>query len=89
MLAVANKQEQYILDARQYATASTLADISTALNLSVPSDVSKNYTMQINNVGGNARTYLITATPAAGGPQVSDDALTLDNTGAKTPSDKW
>ena len=80
MLSVANKQEQYMLDARQYASA-----LST-LNLAPPAEVSKNYAITV--VANNAATppsYTITATPT--GAQLSNDKncanLTLDQTGAK------
>lgn len=80
MLIVANKQEQYMLDARQYA--STL----NALNLATPAEVSRNYTISI--VADNAATppgYTITATPI--GAQLANDTncanLTLNQTGAK------
>jgi len=80
MLSVANKQEQYMLDARQYASA-----LST-LNLAPPAEVSKNYAITV--VANNAATppsYTITATPT--GAQLSNDTncanLTLDQTGAK------
>lgn len=80
MLTVANKQEQYMLDARQYASA-----LST-LNLSPPVEVAKNYAISV--AANNAATppgYTITATPT--GAQLSNDTncanLTLTQTGAK------
>jgi type IV pilus assembly protein PilE len=80
LLTVSNKQEQYMLDARQYA--STL----TALNLAAPSEVASNYTITV--AANNAATppgYTITATPISA--QLSNDTgcanLTLDQTGAK------
>ncbi|OGB24148.1 MAG: pilus assembly protein [Burkholderiales bacterium RIFCSPLOWO2_02_FULL_57_36] len=89
MLSVANKQEQILLDAREYATASTNAEFASNLKLAVPSDVSRYYTMTVANVGGNLRTYVISAAPISGGPQVADGTLTLDNAGVKVPSTKW
>ena len=80
MLTVANKQEQYMLDARQYASA-----LST-LKLIPPVEVAKNYAISV--VANNAATppgYIITATPT--GAQLANDTscanLTLDQTGAK------
>ncbi len=81
LLTVANKQEQYILDARQYAT--TLP----ALNLTAPAEVSTRYTFSLNACAVPCTTYTITAT--AIGAQASDGNLTLDNLGNKLPADKW
>ena len=95
MFSVNNKQEQYMLDARNYAGGATaLAD----LNMTVPADVSSRYTITVactmpTAVGNctalaGAPTYLITGTPI--GKQAVNDtkcaALTLSNLGAKTPT---
>jgi type IV pilus assembly protein PilE len=83
MLSVANKQEQYLLDARRYATA------LTDLNLATPAEVSTYYNVVVT--ADNTATppgYLITSTPL--GTQLSNDAacpsLTLDNTGTRLPA---
>lgn len=89
LLNVANREEQYVLDARQYATATTNAEVNTNLGLSVPSEVSKYYTVTIANGAGGVRTFVITATPLAGSAQASDGPLTLDNAGTKGPANKW
>jgi type IV pilus assembly protein PilE len=89
MLNVANKEEQYVLDAREYVTATTNAEFTNKLHIDVPAEVSKYYTVTVNNVGGNVRTYSIQAAPLSGTAQASDENLTLDNTGAKSPSEKW
>ena len=80
ILTVSNKQEQYMLDARQYATA-----LST-LNLTTPAEVSNNYTISVvANNAGTPPSYTITATPT--GVQQTRDTqcanLTIDQTGAK------
>ena len=79
IMGVASKQEQYILDARQYAT--TLA----TLGMAVPADVSKHYTVADPTVSATPPTYTITATPI--GSQLAGDtkcgALTLNQAGAK------
>lgn len=76
MFQLANKEEQYLLDARQYT--STKSDL-----MSDPAEVSRNYTVAISNVTAN--TYTITATPT--GNQLSKDTecgtLTLTQAGAK------
>lgn len=80
MLALANKEEQYLLDARQYTT--TVNDLLTA-----PSDVLANYSVTITT-GATPPTYTITATPT--GNQASKDTacgtLTLDQAGTKGTS---
>ena len=57
--------------------------------MSVPSDVSDYYNMQVTLVAGPPPGYTITATPKADTMQVGDVTLTLNNTGVKTPADKW
>lgn len=92
ILSVANKQEQYMLDARQYAA--TLA----ALSMSTPSEVSANYTITVTADNAAAPpTYTITATPT--GTQLSRDtkcgAVTISQAGTKgengtgTVADCW
>lgn len=89
MVAVANKEQQYILDARVYGEAPTNAEFGTVLSMAVPTEVSKFYNLSVANVGGNTRTFQISAVPVAGQMNASDGTLTLDNTGAKAPADKW
>jgi type IV pilus assembly protein PilE len=81
MLQVASKQEQYILDAREYAT--TIG----ALALTAPGELANRYTFALAACAAPCTTYTITAT--AIGSQASDGDLTLDNLGAKAPADKW
>jgi type IV pilus assembly protein PilE len=86
MLDIANREEQYMLDARQYT--GTLG--RGGLNMTTPSEVSDFYTVAIT--ANNAATppiYEITATPITGKRQESDGALTLNSTGIKTPANKW
>ena len=79
ILGVANKQEQYILDARQYATS------VSALSMTTPSEVSRNYGITITGVTTTPPAYSIVATPT--GTQASKDAkcgnLTIDQAGQK------
>ena len=83
ILGVANKQEQYILDARQYAD--TLGKLNV---VTTPSEVSKNYDITITGVGIAPPAYTITATPK--GTQASKDSLcgslTINQAGAKGAS---
>jgi type IV pilus assembly protein PilE len=84
MLDIANREEQYMLDARSYATGSSAL---TTLNVAVPTPVSPNYTITVTAVAGPPVGYLIKAT--AIGSQASDGILTLSSAGAKTPASKW
>jgi type IV pilus assembly protein PilE len=96
MQDIANREEQYRLDARVYA--STLA----ALPYTVSNDVANNYTIAnptaidggatgtdcagvANALAGPA--YRINATAIGG--QVSDGDLCFDSNGNKTPLAKW
>jgi type IV pilus assembly protein PilE len=81
MLSVASKQEQYLLDARQYATT------VSALGLTPPTEISTRYTFGFAACAAPCTTYTLTAT--AIGSQTSDGNLTIDNLGSKSPADKW
>ena len=83
MLAIANKEEQFLLSNRAYAT---LADI-TSSGYSLPATLSSKYTYDIAVGTGTVPSYTITFTGT--GSQASDGNLTLDNTGSKTPASKW
>ena len=84
MLDITNREEQYMLDARSYATGSSAL---TSLNLTVPTAVSPNYTLSVAAVTGPPVGYLITAT--AIGNQLTDGDLTLSSAGTRTPTSKW
>lgn len=82
MMEIANKESQYLLDARNYAVTGDATAITT-LGLSVPSDVSPYYDLKVDPATATSPpTYTITATPK--GSQASDGVLTLDHQGAKT-----
>jgi type IV pilus assembly protein PilE len=90
LMDIAQREQQYLIDARAYAP-----DIAT-LSTTVPADVSAYYTIQICQTtvpcaapGGTPPTFAIIATPIAGTAQAGDYTLTLDNTGAKTPTSVW
>lgn len=81
LMDVAQRQQQYLLDARSYAT-----DLAT-LNVTTPSDVSTYYTITMEAADAAPPTFKVTATPK--GAQAGDATLTLDDAGIKTPADKW
>lgn len=81
ILDVASKQEQYNLDARQYAESMTMLGVST-----IPPEVSASYTVTLTaNNSAAPPTYAVTATPTAN--QLSQDAkcatLSVNQAGTK------
>ena len=82
LVDVAARQQQYLTDARSYAGG---AGALGMLNLAVPGDVSRFYTVTIDPAAPTVPpSYTIAAIPIAGSAQVPDGVLTLDHQGAKT-----
>lgn len=85
LLGIANRQEQYFLDAREYA-----ADMAT-LGASAPPEVAEHYTIA-TTAANNATppTFQVTATPISGSSQAARDTkcatLTLTSAGVKSKS---
>lgn len=82
LIDIANRQEQYLMDARAYGT---LAQIGVA----VPERVNRFYAIEVVPNNGTPPSFLLRATPLTGTSQAVDGPLTLTNTGVKTPADKW
>lgn len=91
MLDAMNREEQYILDKRNYTNSFTSMGLTfDEFDCTSVGTECKNIFYKITIAPNNAATppnFTITAT--ALNQQVSDGNLTLDSTGAKTPSDKW
>lgn len=87
MSDVANREKQYLLDARSYLSVADNSGFS-ALGMSVPGDVSRHYTVSVSAPAATPPAFTITATPTSS-QQTADGALTLTSEGAKTPADKW
>lgn len=83
MMDIANRQQQFLLTNRSYASKATLELNGYAL----PSDVSSKYGYTIALGNAAAPSYTITFTPT--GSQASDGDLVLTSEGVKTPADKW
>jgi type IV pilus assembly protein PilE len=86
MMQIADRQAQYLLDARTYAIG---AGALGTLNVTLPRDVDPHYTITVTASDGTDTptkppSYTITATPKASSAQVADGVLTLTHTGAKT-----
>jgi len=81
---IAQRQQQYLLDQRAYATT------EAALGLTTPSSVAPFYTIAVGTSAGPPPAFTASATPI--GSQVGDlsgQPLTITNTGAKGPSGAW
>lgn len=86
LMEVASRQERHLLDARGYT------DIlgKGGLNMSVPPDVSRAYTITL--VADNTATppvFTVIATPVPGTRQQDDGMLSLDSFGTRVPAAKW
>lgn len=86
MVDAANREKQYLLDARAYLSVANNAGF-TALGMTVPTDVSKHYALSIAIVA-TPPAFTVTATPTSA-QQTSDGTLTLTSDGSKAPGDKW
>jgi type IV pilus assembly protein PilE len=81
---VAQRQQQYLLDQRSYAST-----VST-LGVPTPASVTPYYTIAIVVAAGPPPSFTASATPI--GSQAGDlsgQPLTISNTGAKGPSGAW
>jgi type IV pilus assembly protein PilE len=96
MLNVQSKQEQFMLNSRSYFDVDgTAGKTWAARGITVPSEVSDNYTVTVALDAGPPPGYIITAVPKDA--QAAVDAmcgnLVLNNTGAKsvsgTATDCW
>jgi type IV pilus assembly protein PilE len=81
LLDIAQRQEQYLLDQRQY----TAVLGAGGLNMTVPSEVSARYQAPVLNVpaGATPPSYTITLTPLPGKLLASDGALIMNSLGQR------
>ena len=78
---VAQRQAQYLLDARTYALGATAI---TDLGLVAPTSVSDFYAVTVTPAAATTPpTFTVTAAPIAGKAQEPDGILTIDSTGKK------
>lgn len=84
LMEVASRQQQFLLDTRNYASLSTLT--SSTVGMVISSSVSKYYTITVDS---SASAFTATAAPL--GSQAADTcgSLILTNTGAKSPITCW
>jgi type IV pilus assembly protein PilE len=83
LLDLAQAEARYFADTRGYTES------LTELGLATPPAVSSKYTIEIGAPDALPPSFTITARPIAGTSQAGDGNLTLDSSGARTPSDKW
>ncbi len=82
MLDAANREKQYLLDARAYAIDVSGTPALNTLGVIPSAAVLKNYTFT-TLAGANAPSFIIIATAVAGGKQATDGDLTLNDVGTK------
>jgi type IV pilus assembly protein PilE len=84
LMDIAQRQQEYLLDARTYA--STLA----ILNITTPADVSTYYTVADPVItAGPPMSFVISAVPITGKAQDGDGTLSISSSGAKLPAGVW
>ncbi|AGU49810.1 prepilin-type N-terminal cleavage/methylation domain-containing protein [Variovorax paradoxus B4] len=85
MMDIANRQQQFLLANRGYASKDAL----TASGYALPAEVAANYgyTITLQDASTQVPSFLLTFSPT--GSQQRDGDLTLDNQGVKTPAGKW
>ncbi|MBL8296848.1 MAG: prepilin-type N-terminal cleavage/methylation domain-containing protein [Rhodanobacteraceae bacterium] len=87
LMRVAAAQERFYTNFNRYATDPLNAATSLGLT-SLTSDGGYYTITSANGATGDTQSYVLTATPVAGGAQARDQcgALTVNNTGVKTPA---
>ena len=84
-LEIATQEQIYLSDTRTYTT-----DVTGALNLTAPTDVSTYYTTVVTvSNSASPPTFTITMTPITGSVQAGRSTLTLNSLGVKTPVNNW
>ena len=98
LLAIQNREEQYMLDARSYTNvlgSSGLNIVQDSWNCGAASSTTCTnnfYSVSVTVTAGTPPTYTITATPIAGKYQAGDGSLTLTSAGVRSRSagdGKW
>lgn len=84
MMDIANRQIQYILTQRVYATKALL---QSNVGYSLPTSLTSYYDWDVTVGTDSLPTYTINFT--AKGAQLSDGNLALTEAGVKTPAEKW
>ncbi len=83
MLDIANRQQQFLLSNRSYATYAALQ----ASGYSLPSELVGKYTPSVAVATSTVPAFTVTFTAA--GSQLSDGDMTFTSEGVKAPPAKW
>ena len=85
MLEIANRQQQFLLANRSYATS------LSNLGYTVPSGVAERYTCTVGatNPSNGLPTFTVSCQPVGAQQASGFDTLTLDGTGTKAPDNEW
>lgn len=83
LMNIAARQQQMLLDTRSYVAT------PSALNVTVPSSVQQAYAVTITVGTATVPSFTAIATPSGGQALDRCSVLTLDQTGAKTPTNCW
>jgi type IV pilus assembly protein PilE len=79
LMDIAQREEQYLLDQRQYATV--LGTVNGGLNMQMPAEITTYYSppvFTINN-GATPPTFMISLAPLPGGSMVGDGTLIIND----------
>lgn len=96
LLEAASREEQYIVQNRDYFLTTTTNDLS-GLGVTIPADVLRAYSFDITAPATSATnaalasmpTYQATATPVAGSIQAGQSTLSINQFGLKMPVLEW
>jgi len=87
LMQIAQRQQQYFLDSRQYASQATILGLDP-----VPATVAEQYTVTISPATPTTPpTFVANATPRANSMQAAhhEPTLSIAQDGTKNPSDAW
>lgn len=87
LMQIAQRQQQYFLDSRQYASQATILGLDP-----VPATVAEQYTVAITPATPTTPpTFVAKATPRANSLQAAyrEPILSIAQDGSKSPSDAW
>ena len=83
MMDIVNRQQQFLLANRAYATKTALE----ASGFALPSSVSSRYGYTVDIGTNTVPSFVVTFNPT--GAQSTDGALTINSEGVKAPIEKW
>jgi len=85
MLDIANREQQFLLANRAYASKTALETSGYAL----PTELTSKYSYDVTVGTSTVPAFTVTFSPVTPGSQADDGALTFTSEGVKAPADKW